>query len=317
VRCLFSYDPVKDTLLPCTEIGLPFKYGDILQVVNSTDPSWWQARHEQGDTIGLIPSQDLEERRKCFVERPDISTFSKWSSCCGTGRKEKKRFPYHIRKNAEVDTADLQLYETVERMPPFTRKVLVLVAPNGVGGESLVRKIVNQDQKLFDTTKAVTTKPISSIEVECETSLYMSHEEFMTAVDRDEFLEVHGSEGYMYGITYQSIRSIISNSKLAVIHCNPETLKIVHHSSEFLPYVIFLSAPGAPSVKQLDHDILSSGDFTQDVVEQSRRIREEYQQYFDLEIVLEDLENSFRTIMEAIVKLQTESQWVPLNWVYS
>ena len=36
----------------------------------------------------------------------------------------------------------------------------------------------------------VTTKPISSIEVECETSLYMSHEEFMTAVDRDEFLEV-------------------------------------------------------------------------------------------------------------------------------
>ena len=32
VRCLFSYDPHKDTLLPCTEIGLPFKYGDILQV---------------------------------------------------------------------------------------------------------------------------------------------------------------------------------------------------------------------------------------------------------------------------------------------
>ena len=85
MRCLFSYDPVKDTLLPCTEIGLPFKYGDILQVVNSTDPSWWQARHAEGDTIGLIPSQDLEERRKCFVERPDISTFSKWSSCCSSG----------------------------------------------------------------------------------------------------------------------------------------------------------------------------------------------------------------------------------------
>ena len=33
VRCLFSYDPHKDTLLPCTEIGLPFKYGDILQVI--------------------------------------------------------------------------------------------------------------------------------------------------------------------------------------------------------------------------------------------------------------------------------------------
>jgi len=139
VRCLFSYDPHKDTLLPCTEIGLPFKYGDILQVVNSSDPSWWQARHEEGDTIGLIPSQDLEERRKCFVEKPDMSTFSKWSSCCGAGKKEKKRFPYHFRKNAEVDTADLQLYEPVEKMAPFTRKTLVLVSPPGVGVQTLIK----------------------------------------------------------------------------------------------------------------------------------------------------------------------------------
>ena len=32
VRALFGYDPAKDSLLPCPEIGLPFKYGDILQV---------------------------------------------------------------------------------------------------------------------------------------------------------------------------------------------------------------------------------------------------------------------------------------------
>ena len=57
--------------------------------------------------------------------------------------------------------------------------------------------------------------------------------------------------------------------------------------------------------------------FLQNTVEESRRIWEEYQQYFDLEIVVDDLENSFWTIMEAVVKLQNESQWVPLNWVYS
>ena len=65
------------------------------QVVNSSDPSWWQARHEEGDTIGLIPSQDLEERRKCFVEKPDMSTFSKWSSCCGAGVRTE--FIHHIK----------------------------------------------------------------------------------------------------------------------------------------------------------------------------------------------------------------------------
>jgi len=104
-----------------------------------------------------------------------------------------------------------------------------------------------------------------------------------------------------------------------------QTLKIVHHSPEFLPYVIFLAASSPACMKQLgcnkkneaDNDFLSSDEEIQSAVEESRRIREEYQQYFDLEIAVDDLENSFRTIMEAVVKLQNESQWVPLNWVYS
>ena len=33
IRALFSYDPAKDALLPCTQIGLPFHYGDILEVI--------------------------------------------------------------------------------------------------------------------------------------------------------------------------------------------------------------------------------------------------------------------------------------------
>ena len=36
-----------------------------------------------------------------------------------------------------------------------------------------------------------------------------------------------------------------------------------------------------------------------------------------LEVRMEDMETSFRTIMDALVKLTNESQWVPLNWVYS
>jgi len=32
MRALFDYDPMEDTLIPCKEIGLTFKHGDILQV---------------------------------------------------------------------------------------------------------------------------------------------------------------------------------------------------------------------------------------------------------------------------------------------
>lgn len=32
MRALFDYNPTEDTLIPCKEIGLAFKHGDILQV---------------------------------------------------------------------------------------------------------------------------------------------------------------------------------------------------------------------------------------------------------------------------------------------
>lgn len=323
VRALYSYEPEKDSLLPCPQIGLPFKYGDILEVVSSQDPSWWQARLEQGDNIGLVPSLDLEERRKCFVEKHAV--MNKFS-CCGSGKKEKKKFGYHFRKNAQVDTADLQLYEAVERMPPFTRKTLVLVGPPGVGRRSLISRIVKSNPSLFATTKAVTSRPKGEYETDGELFWFLSEEELITSLDRDEFMEVTEQDGYLYGTTYQSIRSVISEGRLCVIDCKPESLKILHQSSEFLPFVIFLSAPSLTTMRDIanncdksngDSHRIHSADDVMKTLEESHRIREEYQKYFDLEIPAEDFETCYRAIMGALDKLTTECQWVPLNWVYS
>lgn len=112
MRALFEYEPEEDTLLPCKEIGLKFSYGDILQVnystrffrlktnisifpivsnpllihsqiINVKDPNWWQAKHIGNDeATGLIPSQELEERRKAFV--PPEADYVHTISICGT-----------------------------------------------------------------------------------------------------------------------------------------------------------------------------------------------------------------------------------------
>lgn len=42
MRARFNYDPMKDRLLPCKEAGLPFESGDVLEIVSSEDPNWWQ-----------------------------------------------------------------------------------------------------------------------------------------------------------------------------------------------------------------------------------------------------------------------------------
>lgn len=65
VKAFFDYDPQEDDQIPCKEIGLPFKAGDILQIISKDDGKWWQARRVYDPSrIGLIPSQSLEENRR-------------------------------------------------------------------------------------------------------------------------------------------------------------------------------------------------------------------------------------------------------------
>ena len=42
VRAHFDYDPLDDEMLPCPELGLAFKRGDILHILNQQDSDWWQ-----------------------------------------------------------------------------------------------------------------------------------------------------------------------------------------------------------------------------------------------------------------------------------
>ncbi|XP_029134008.2 MAGUK p55 subfamily member 3 isoform X1 [Labrus bergylta] len=65
LRALFDYTPYEDKATPCQEAGLPFKRGDILQVVSQEDATWWQAKRV-GDCnlrAALVPSTQFQERR--------------------------------------------------------------------------------------------------------------------------------------------------------------------------------------------------------------------------------------------------------------
>ena len=61
----FDYDPEEDPYIPCRELGVSFRKGDILHVMNQSDASWWQAYRDGEDEInlaGLIPSKSFQEQ---------------------------------------------------------------------------------------------------------------------------------------------------------------------------------------------------------------------------------------------------------------
>lgn len=47
---------------------------------------------------------------------------------------------------------------------------------------------------------------------------------------------------------------------MCVLDCSPQSLKLLHNSTEFLPYVIFIAAPGMEQLKDLYDVSKSSGN---------------------------------------------------------
>ncbi|XP_050302659.1 protein PALS2 isoform X3 [Anthonomus grandis grandis] len=327
MRALFEYRPEEDSLLPCKEIGLSFERGDILQIVDQRDPNWWQAKLVGGDgRVGLIPSLELEERRKAYVP-PENDFVHKISICGARISRKKKKITYQSKSNCDFDKAELLLYEEVTRMPPFKRKTLVLIGTQGVGRRTIKNRLINSDPDKFAGVIPYTTRPQRVLEENGQTYWFVDRESMEEDIKNNKFLEYGEFNGHLYGTHLDSIRDVIQQGKMCILDCSPMSLKILHNSSEFLPYVIFIAAPGMEQLKSLydvskSHQNLrySSRNLTEEdlkkTLEDSASMQRTYDKYIDQVITNNDFDITFREIIDALEALTTEHQWVPVNWIY-
>ncbi|KAI8125716.1 hypothetical protein FF38_08885 [Lucilia cuprina] len=349
MRALFSYNPSEDSLLPCKDIGLAFKSGDILQIINVKDPNWWQAKNitAQSEQIGLIPSQELEERRKAFVA-PEADYVHKIGICGTRISKRKRKTMYRSVANCEFDKAELMLYEEVTRMPPFRRKTLVLIGVSGVGRRTLKNRLTNSDPDRFGYVLPHTTRPKRALEENGVSYWFVEREWMEQEIKENRFLEYGENNGNLYGTHIQSIKDVINSGKMCVLDCAPNALKILHNSQELMPFVIFIGAPGMEQLKLIYNERRATGsnkNLTFDrqssirfssrrartleslaslyedddliaTVEESAFVQRKYEKYFDMVIINEDFDDTFRQVVETLDEMSHQEQWVPVNWIY-
>ncbi|XP_038222290.1 MAGUK p55 subfamily member 6 isoform X2 [Zerene cesonia] len=318
VRALFDYSPAEDTLIPCKEIGLEFKKGDILQISDRKDPNWWQASHvEKPDAVGLIPSPELEERRKAYVP-PEADFVHKISICGARISRKKKKFVYESRSSVQLEGAELALYEEVARTPPFLRRVLALVGTRGVGRRTLKNKMIQGLPDRFGAVVPHTSRPPRPLEENGESYWFVSREEMERDAHAGRFLEYGEHNGHLYGTHLDSIRAVIKEGKMCILDCAPQSLKLLHNSSEFLPFVVMIGAPGIDQLRNLTYASnrnLTEEDLKQ-TLEESARIQRQYEKYIDMEIVNTNNDTTYSKIMDALHSLSTDHQWVPVSWIY-
>ena len=134
----------------------------------------------------------------------------------------------------------------------------------------------------------------------------------MRDIANNEYLEYGTHEEAMYGTKLETIRNIHKQGLIVILDVEPQALKVLR-TAEFAPYVVFVAAPDLSQIKELKgvHD----GSLER-LVRESELLKQAYCHFFDMTIVNNDIEDTIRILKKTFENLCTQSQWVPVSWVY-
>ncbi|XP_039219861.1 MAGUK p55 subfamily member 7 isoform X6 [Crotalus tigris] len=344
MKALFDYNPNEDKAIPCKEAGLPFRKGDILQIMSQDDATWWQAKLESdaNPRAGLVPSKHFQERRLALrrsdVQFQPLKISNKKSSgfrrSFRLSRKDKKtnKTMYECKKSDQYDTADVPTYEEVakyRRQPNEKYRLIVLVGPVGVGLNELKRKLLISDTHYYGVTVPHTTRPRRSQESDGVEYTFISKHLFETDIQNNKFIEYGEYKNNYYGTSIDSVRAVLAKNKVCLLDVQPHTVKHLR-TLEFKPFVIFIKPPSIERLRETRKNakIISSKDEKgaakpfqeedfQEMIKSSQIMESQYSHLFDKVVVNDDLTTAYNELKTIFEKLEREAFWVPVSWVHS
>ncbi|XP_061906137.1 MAGUK p55 subfamily member 3 isoform X2 [Entelurus aequoreus] len=287
VRALFDYVPLEDKATPCQEAGLPFKRGDILQVVTQDDSTWWQAKRVGDSNLraGLVPSKQFQERRlayrmkvgtlpnpkspktpafdqacdkvspKCKAVAPSCGQVFSWEFY-SAGLRRSFRLSRKDRQGSSSNgsdsgDSDFLTYEEVTRYqqrPNERPRLVVLIGSLGARINELKQRVIAENPHRYAVAVPHTTRPKKAHEKEGVEYHFVNKQQFDADVLNNKFIEHGEYKENQYGTSIEAIRSVQSKNKMCVVDVQPEALKRLR-TAEFKPYVVFVK-PRVPDSRR-------------------------------------------------------------------
>uniref|UniRef100_A0A8C0VNG1 MAGUK p55 scaffold protein 4 n=1 Tax=Cyanistes caeruleus TaxID=156563 RepID=A0A8C0VNG1_CYACU len=333
VRAMADYWPLQDPAIPCADAGLPFKRGEILQIVDQNDAFWWQARKvsDLSACAGLIPSNHLLKRkqREFWWSQPFQPHLCLKSSMCEWKKEEFGEFGQRVFIGISCYSSLAAPYEEVvryQRHPTDRHRLIILVGPAGVGVNELRRRLITSNPREFQSATPHTTRVQKSYEMNGREYHYISKETFENMVYSHRMLEYGEYKGYLYGTSIDAVRTVLDAGKICVIDLEPQGIQIAR-THELKPYIIFIKPPSIGCMRQTRKNARIITDYyvnmkfkeedLQEMEESAKKMEAQFGQFFDHVIVNDNLQEASAQLLCAVHRAQDEPQWVPAVWICS
>uniref|UniRef100_A0A673INV4 MAGUK p55 subfamily member 3-like n=1 Tax=Sinocyclocheilus rhinocerous TaxID=307959 RepID=A0A673INV4_9TELE len=320
MRALFDYTPLEDKATPCQEAGLPFKRGDILQVVSQDDQTWWQAKRVADCNLraGLVPSKQFQERwdKTSIKHTPYYLKISLSNKCSGLrrsfrlSRKDRRGSSGEASVSDQNDTEFLT-YEEVTRYqqkPNERPRLVVLIGSLGARINELKQKVIAENPHRYAVAVPHTTRPKKSHEKEGVEYHFVTKQVFDADAQNDKFIEYGEYKENLYGTSIEAIRSVQAKNKMCLVDVQPEALKALR-TAEFKPYVIFVK-PRIPESRRRR----SAEEDLQEMHLSAQQTDQQYGHLVDRVLIKEDTASACAELRSILERLERETFWVPVSW---
>uniref|UniRef100_A0A8C7DD67 MAGUK p55 scaffold protein 3 n=1 Tax=Oncorhynchus kisutch TaxID=8019 RepID=A0A8C7DD67_ONCKI len=346
MRALFDYIPADDKATPCQEAGLPFKRGDILQVVTQDDPTWWQAKRVGDSNLRpaapppplILPSGYLPSAHPrppllpaCLpTEDCDCEGYFNGQYIAGLRRSfrlSRKDRSGSLGGGATRDPTDpdFATYEEVTRYqhrPNERPRLVVLIGSLGARINELKQKVIAENPHRYAVAVPHTTRPKKPHEKEGVEYHFVTKQAFDADALSNKFIEHGEYKENQYGTSIEAIRSVQAKNKMCLVDVQPEALKTLR-TSEFKPYVIFVK-PRVPESRRRrsaatspaggDHGRVTDEDL-QEMRQSAQQMDQQYGHLVDRVLIKEDSASACTELRGILERLERETFWVPLCWV--
>uniref|UniRef100_A0A8C7Z0K1 MAGUK p55 subfamily member 7 n=1 Tax=Oryzias sinensis TaxID=183150 RepID=A0A8C7Z0K1_9TELE len=334
VQALFDYSPLEDPTVPCKDAAMAFKRGDVLQIVNMDDDTWWQARSAGNDDsrAGLIPSKQLQERYG--INTPDLYIFQaglRRSFRLSRKSSRTKNVSWFWRWSTEVH--GVLCPHTYREVVPSLReakdkhRLVILIGPSGVGVNELKRRLVISDPDRYGISVPYTTREKKGQEREGVDYHFVSVHKFEEDILNHRLIEYGSYRGHYYGTSLDSVHRVMVTGKMCLMDVHPSKIKFID-ASKFKPHVVFVKPPNIEELRLTRRRVkflCDKGDpnqvrtFTeenfQDMIDLAETMEIQYGHLFDKIIINGDVTTAFKELKEDLEKLAEPGiQWVPAEW---
>uniref|UniRef100_A0A1A8SNZ8 Membrane protein, palmitoylated 3 (MAGUK p55 subfamily member 3) n=1 Tax=Nothobranchius rachovii TaxID=451742 RepID=A0A1A8SNZ8_9TELE len=353
MRAWFDYTPLDDKATPCQEAGLPFKRGDILQVVTQDDPTWWQAKRVGDSNLraGLIPSKQFQERRLAYRMKmgtlPNPKSPKKPLSEQGCDKEDcdcegyfNGQYIAGLRRSFRLSRKDRQgssgegfepgdqeflTYEEVTRYQQRSNerpRLVVLIGSLGARINELKQRVIADNPHRYAVAVPHTTRPKKPHEKDGVEYHFVTKLQFDADVLNNKFIEHGEYKENQYGTSIEAVRSVQAKNKMCIVDVQPEALKRLR-TAEFKPYVVFVR-PRIPESRRRRSATTSPGggehgrvtdEDLQEMRQSAIQIDQQYGHLVDRVLIKEDSTSACAELRGVLERLERESFWVPLSWV--